>query len=91
LRTPAGAAAPKEHELPKEIVERGPQVVAELPDDQPDTGVGRITIDPKDIFAGIALEVTNDSAIFLCKEDLPFSIERGQVLVRSFDSPVDGF
>jgi hypothetical protein len=89
LRAPTGAAAPKEHELPKEIVERGPQVVAELPDDQPEPGVGRVAINPEDIFAGIALEVTDDSAIFLRKEGLPFSVERGQVLVRAFESPVD--
>jgi len=82
-------STPKEHELPKEIVERGPQVVAELPDDQPETGIGRIAIDPKDIFAGIAIEVTNDSAIFLSKEGLPFTIERGQMLVRACESPVN--
>jgi hypothetical protein len=89
LRTPAGAAAPEEHDLPKEIVKRGPQVVAELPDDQPETGVGRLAIHPEDILAGIALEVTDDSAILLIKEGLPFSVERGQMLVRAFESPFD--
>jgi hypothetical protein len=94
LRITSGAASPEEHELPNEVVKRGPQVVAELADDDADPGVGRIAVDPKDIFARVALELTNDSAVFLVKpreESEPFLIERGQVLVRSFQSPIDGF
>jgi hypothetical protein len=64
--------------------------VAELADDEPETGIGRIAIDAKDILAGIALEVTDDSAIFLFKKGLPFSVEAGQVLVRAFESPIYG-
>jgi hypothetical protein len=91
LRRTSGAAAAKSNELPDEIVKRGPQVVGELSDDEPDTGIGKLAAEVKDILAGIALEVTDDEAVFLVAEGVPFSVERGQVLVRSFDSPIDGF
>lgn len=90
LRLPAGGAASKEHDLPNEIVKRGAQVVSELPDDEPDTGIGRLAAETEDVLAGIALELTDDAAIFLVKEGVPFSVERGQVLVRSLKPPVDG-
>ena len=94
LRLPTGATAPEEHQLPNEIVERGPQVVSKLPDDESDPGIGRLPIETKDILAGIAIELTHDAAVFLVDPRLKggsFLIERGQVLVRSFESPIDGF
>jgi hypothetical protein len=80
--------------LPNEIVKRGPQVVAELPDDEPETGIGGVAPEAKDVLAHIALEVTDDAAVYFVEpseEGQPFSIERGQVLIRSFNSPIDGF
>ena len=94
LRAPSGATAPEVDELPDEIVKRGPQVVAELPDDEPDTGVGEFAPDAEDIFARIALEVSDDAAIYLVKpgeERGDFFVERAQVLVRSFKTPIDRF
>ena len=91
LRLSRGTAAAELHELPDEIVKRGPQVVAELPDDEPDTGFGELAAEAYDVLAGLALEVSNDAAIFLAKKDLPFAVERGQVLIRAFEAPVDGF
>jgi hypothetical protein len=94
LRVAGGAAAPQEHELPKEIVERGPQVVAELPDDESDTRIGRLPIETEDVLARVAIELTDDAAIFLVdspQEGPPLGIERGQVLVRAFKSPIEGF
>jgi hypothetical protein len=85
-----GASSPQEHELPKEVVQRGPQVVSELPDDEPDTGIGEIAAEAKHVLAGIAVELTDDAAVFLVKEGISFAVERGQVLIRSFESPVDG-
>jgi hypothetical protein len=72
----------------------GPQVVSELSNDQADTGIGEIASKAKDVLAGIALEVADDGAIFLVKpfeERAPFTVERGQVLIRAFESPIDGF
>jgi len=80
--------------LPKEIVKRGPQVVSELPDDEPETGIGRLAVEAEDVLACIVVELTDEAGIFLVKpseEPLPFSVERGQVLVRSFESPIYGF
>jgi hypothetical protein len=94
LRSSGGAPSSQKHELPKEIVQRGPQLVTELPDDEPETGFGKLAANPKDVLAGIALEVTHDGATFVVKpfeEPLPFLVERGQVLLRAFDSPIDGF
>ena len=91
LGATGGTAASELNELPDEIVKRGPQVVAALADDDPETGIGQLPFEAKDVLAGIALEVSNDSAVFLAKEGVPFTIERGQVLVRAFDSPINGF
>jgi hypothetical protein len=91
LRLASGTTASESDELPDEIVKRGPQVVSELPDDQPDTGVGEFPAEAKDVLAGVALEMTDDGVVFLVKEGVPFVVERGQVLVRSFKSPIDGF
>jgi hypothetical protein len=76
-------SATKEHELPKEIVERGPQVVSELGKDEPDTGFGSVAADTKDILACLAVEIADDAALFLVREGAPFSVECGQVLVRA--------
>jgi hypothetical protein len=94
LRTPSGTPSPEEHELPKEIVKRGPQVVSELPDDEPETGIGRLAVEAEDVLACIAVELTDEAGIFLVKpseEPLPFSVECGQVFVRLFESPINGF
>jgi hypothetical protein len=91
LRSAGGAAAAKQDELPDEIVKRGPHVVAELPDDEPETRIGQITGQAENILTGIGIEVTDDAAIFLVEEGAPFVIERGQVLIRSFKAPIDGF
>jgi hypothetical protein len=87
-----GNSPSEEHELPNEIVKRGPQVVSELSDNEPETGIGHAG-KAEDIFAAVAIELTDNAAIFLVKpreEDRTFVIERGQVLVRSFKTPVDG-
>lgn len=91
LRLASGAAPSEQHELPRDIIQRGPQVVRELPDDDPDTGMGQLSFEAKDVLAGIALEVTDDEAIFLVNDGVSFTVERGQVLVRAFESPIDGF
>jgi hypothetical protein len=94
LRLAGGAASPEEYELPDEIVKRGPQVVSELPDDEPETGIGRLAVEAKDVLACVAVELTQEAGIFLVKpglEGVPFSVERGQVLIRAFQSPIDGF
>lgn len=91
LRLPCGAPSSQQHELPKEIVKRGPQVVCELSDDDPDTGIGELASKAKDVLAGIALELTDDAAVFLVKDRPPFAVERGQVLLRAFKTPIDGF
>lgn len=85
-----GTPATGQHDLPDEIVKRGPQVVSELSDDEPDTGIGELPSEAKDLLAGVALELTDDEAIFLVKEDVSFTVERGQVLVRTFETPIDG-
>jgi hypothetical protein len=90
LVRPDGTPPTGEYELPNEIVQRGPQVVSELPDDQPDTGIGELPSEAKDVLAGIALELTDEEAVFLVKEDVPFTVERGQVLIRTFETPIDG-
>jgi hypothetical protein len=82
LCIPGGLSAAKEHELPKEIVQRGPQVVAELGHDQSDTGIGWWSAETENILAHIAIEVTDDAAVFIVQEDAPFAVECGQVLVR---------
>lgn len=76
--------------MPKEIVKRGPQVVAELPDDEPETRIGQVPGQAEDILTRIAIEISNDAVVFLVKEGAPFLIERGQVLIRSFEAPIDG-
>lgn len=81
----------EEDELPDEIIKRGPQVVSELPDDQSDAGVGELPFKAEDILAGLAIEMSNNSAALLVKEGTPFAVESGQVLLRAFESPVDGF
>jgi len=90
LRLRSGTSSPQEHELPKEIVKRGPQVVAELPDDEPETRIGQVPGQAEDILTRIAIEISNDAVVFLVKEGAPFLIERGQVLIRSFEAPIDG-
>jgi hypothetical protein len=91
LRSPSWGSPTEQDELPDEIVKRGPQVVAELSDEEPETGIGEIAGEAKDVLAGVAVELTDDAAIFLVKEGAPFAVERGQVLVRAFKSPIDGF
>jgi hypothetical protein len=91
LRAPGGAAATEPDELPDEIVKRGPQVVSELPDEEPDTGIGHLPFETKDILAGIGIEITPDAAVFQVKEGAFFAVDRAQVLVRSFESQIDGF
>jgi hypothetical protein len=66
-------------------------VVCELADDEAETGIGGIAGMAKDVLASVAIEVTSDAAIFVVAEGAPFAVERGQVLVRAFKAPVDGF
>jgi hypothetical protein len=91
LRTTRWRPTSEQHELPNEVVKRGPQVVAELPDEDSETGIGEIPLQAKDILASVAIELSDDAAVFVVKEDAPFMIERGQVLVRAFKSPIDRF
>ena len=91
LSAASGAAASEPDELPDEIVKRGPQVVSELPDEEADTGIGHLPFDPEDILAGVGIEITPDAAVFLVKEGALFAVERAQVLVRTFESQIDGF
>jgi hypothetical protein len=91
LRSAGGASPTEQDELPDEIVKRGPQVVAELPDDESETGIGQTACQAENVLASVAIELTDDAAIFLVKEGAPFLVERGQVLVRSFKAPIDGF
>jgi hypothetical protein len=91
LRRTGRATPAEQNKLPDEIVKRGPQVVAELPDDEPETGIGEIASEAEDVLTGIAVELADDAAIFLVKEGATFAVERGQVLVRSFKAPIDRF
>jgi len=82
LCLPGRLTAAKEHQLPEEILQRGPQVVAELGNDESDVGIGWWSTQTEDILAHLAIEVTDDAAIFIVEKGAAFAVEAGQVLVR---------
>jgi len=88
LCLPGGVSAAQEHKLPKEVVERGPQVVAEFGNDQPDTGIRRVPAHVEDVLAGPAVGVTKDAAILIYEEGAPLGVEGCQVLVRAMQASV---
>jgi hypothetical protein len=90
LCLPGRLTAAKEHQLPEEILQRGPQVVAKLGNDESDMGIGWWSAQTEDILARIAIEVTDDAAIFIVEKGAPFAVEAGQVLVRPCQPQVAG-
>jgi hypothetical protein len=66
-------------------------VVSKLADAEPETRIGGLAGVAKDVLPCIAIELTDNAAVFVVKEGAPFTVERGQVLLRAFEAPVDGF
>ena len=85
---PVGFPPRRSTSCQRKVVERGPQVVAEFGNDQPDTGIRRVPAHVEDVLAGLAVEVTKDAAILIYEEGAPFSVEGCQVLVRAMQASV---
>jgi hypothetical protein len=89
LCLPGRIAMASENELPQEVVQGRTQVVGELPHRKPKDQRRRLTWDPKDIGAGLRVEVTDYAVTFTFENDGPLAVKEGQALICTVEPEVD--
>jgi hypothetical protein len=71
------------------VVERGSELMGELPNEKAGPDIGHIGLDPKDVAVGLDFEVTDDATLYVVAEGANFLVDRGQVFVCPIEPQLD--